>query len=81
MPRYVIVIAVSVVSGIAVLHGILMLMAPGRHRRLLSWIGGVGAWSEIFGPAPSSGLQLQRRLAGLGLAAIGMYFICLVWKG
>lgn len=81
MSRYVIVVAIFLGSSIAVLHGILMLVAPGRHRRFLAWMGGMGAWSDIFGPAPESGLQIERRLAGLGMTAIGMYMIWVVWRG
>ena len=81
MSRYIIVIAFSIVASIAVLHGVLMLAAPRRHRRFLAWIGGIGAWSEIFGSVPESDFQLQRRLAGFGMAAIGIYIIWLVWKG
>jgi uncharacterized protein YjeT (DUF2065 family) len=81
MGRNFIVIAFFLGGSIAVLHGILMLVTPGRHRRFLAWIGGMGAWSDIFNSTIESGLELQRRLAGLGLAVIGIYFIWFIWKG
>lgn len=75
------VIAALLAISFVVVNGILMLVVPGRHRRFLAWVGGMGAWSEIFGSAPESGLQIERRLAGLVMAAMGIYMIWVVWKG
>jgi hypothetical protein len=81
MPRYAIVIAATLLGSYAFLHGILMVVAPARHLRLLSWMGGRGTRREIFGSSPEPGVHLQRRLAGFGLAAIAIYIVFLVWKG
>jgi len=75
------VIAALLAISFVVVNGTLMLVAPGRHRRFLAWIGGMGVWSDIFGPAPESGLQIEARLAGLVMTAMGMYMIWVVWKG
>ena len=75
------VIAALLAISFVVANGVLMLVVPGRHRRFQAWIGGRGAWSEIFGSVLESGPHIELRLAGLAMAAIGIYMIWVVWKG
>ena len=56
-----------------IFNGILMLVAPAKHRRFLYWFGRSGSWSRPIDGQPQRGLELERRLAGLGIAGMGIY--------
>jgi hypothetical protein len=53
-----------------IFNGLFMLTAPKKHRSFLVWFR--GGRSEVDG-STGSGLELGRRLAGVGLASIGIY--------
>jgi hypothetical protein len=59
-------------------NGVLMSVAPAKHRQFLSWWG----QEENRGEAepPPAGAEIGRRLAGIGLAAIGVFMTIPVLK-
>jgi uncharacterized protein YjeT (DUF2065 family) len=61
------------VISFAIFNGILMLVAPSKHRRFLFWFGRANSWSRPIGKEPRRGLEIERRLAGLIMAAMGIY--------
>jgi len=56
-----------------IFNGILMLVAPAKHRRFLYWFGWSRSWSRRIDEQPQRGLEFERRLAGLGIAGMGIY--------
>jgi hypothetical protein len=70
MPHGIIGIGLLVVMSFVIFNGLLMLTAPKKHRSFLVWFR--GGRSEVDG-STGSGLELGRRLAGVGLACIGIY--------
>jgi hypothetical protein len=74
MPHGIIGIGLLIVMSFVVFNGLLMLAAPNKHRRFLTWFQGMGSGPEpsVHGPS-HPGLDLGRRLAGLGLASMGIY--------
>jgi hypothetical protein len=56
-----------------IFNGILMLVAPAKHRRFLYWFGWSRSWSRPIDEQPQRGLEFERRLAGLGIAGMGIY--------
>jgi|ERR1035437_6093009 hypothetical protein len=58
-----------------IFNGILMFVAPAKYRRFLYWFGRSRSWSRPIDEQPQLGLglELERRLAGLGLAGMGIY--------
>jgi hypothetical protein len=56
-----------------IFNGILMLVAPAKHKRFLYWFGRSRSWSRPIDEQPRRGLEFERRLAGLGIAGMGIY--------
>jgi|SRR5579859_1973369 len=74
MPHGTIGIGLLIVMSFVVFNGLLMLAAPNKHRRFLAWFQGMGSGPERQHQGPSDrGLDLGRRLAGMGLASMGIY--------
>lgn len=70
MPHGIIGIGLLIVMSFVIFNGLFMLTAPRKHRSFLVWFR--GGRSGVDGSG-RSGLELGRRLAGLGLAIIGVY--------
>ena len=72
MPHGIIGIGLLMVMSFVIFNGLLMLAAPDKHRRFLLWFQGTDSGSSAHGSS-ERGLDVGRRLAGLGLASMGIY--------
>lgn len=63
--------------GFITFNGVFMLIAPAKHRRFLAWASRANSWSQPVGEQPRHGLEIERRLAGVGLAGMGIF---LAWS-
>jgi len=74
MPHGIIGIGLLIVMNFVIFNGLLMLVAANKHRRFLMWFQGMDPRLERR-PQRSRdrGLDLGRRLAGMGLASMGIY--------
>jgi hypothetical protein len=61
-------------AGFFVLNGLLMTAIPHVHRKFLSWVMHSSSWSLRADSAPQRGLEFERRLVGLVLTGMGLYF-------
>ena len=69
MSAWVVILAVCIGICLGFIHGILMLVSPDRHRRFVVWLNSRFGRSRLL-PASrddSRGLELEYRLAGLGI--------------
>lgn len=74
MPHGIIGIGLLTVMSFVIFNGLLMLAAPNKHRRFLTWFQGMDSRLERRPQGPRDrGLDLGRRLAGMGLASMGIY--------
>ncbi len=74
MPHGIIGIGLLIVMSFVIFNGLLMLAAPNKHRRFLTWFQGMDSGPERPPHGPRTlGLDLGRRLAGMGLASMGIY--------
>ena len=85
MSTRLIICGVIVGFSFMVFNGVLMLMSPATHRRFLVRLGETENWfhrddTPSLPPRrePQSGLEIERRVAGFGLAAMGIYVL---WNG
>jgi hypothetical protein len=58
--------------GFIIFNGALMLLAPATHRRFLFWFARAHTYSRPLKEEPR-GLEVQRRLAGVAMAGMGIY--------
>jgi hypothetical protein len=61
------------VIAFVIFNGILMLVAPAKHRRFLFWFGRASSWSQPVRQEPGRGPEIERRLAGFLMAVVGIY--------
>ncbi len=74
MPDWAFKTAFLLAASLMTLNGVLMLIAPAKHRRFLAWVSRANSWSLPVGEQPQHGLEIERRLAGIGLAGMGVFF-------
>lgn len=74
MSDRVIYFGVLLVGSFAIFNGALMLLVPHVHRRFLSWVMQADSWSRPAQSLPQRGSEIERRLTGLALAGMGLYF-------
>lgn len=74
MQQWAIRVAYLLASLFVLLNGLLMLFSPHRHARFLHWLSQAEKWSK---PATQwkRGLEIGRRLGGLGLALTGLLLL------
>lgn len=75
-------VVVVILFAVVALNGICMLVAPARHKRFLAWLMQTNSWSRRGDDEIASrGLELERRLAGLGLALLGTFAVVRMVQG
>jgi hypothetical protein len=74
---------IGIVSGFAfgIFNGILMLVAPGRHRKFLAWMGRSKVLVQPGQATPNRRLELERRLAGFTMACFASYVVWSIITG
>jgi hypothetical protein len=76
MPDWVFRTAFLLAASFMTFNGVFMLIAPAKHRRFLAWVSRANSWSQP-GEQHQLGLEIERRLAGIGLAGMGIF---LAWS-
>ena len=74
MPDWTINLGLLLFAAFVVFNGLLMLVAPLLHRKFLSRMMYADSWSKSTPSAAGRSREIERRIAGLILAAIGVYF-------
>jgi hypothetical protein len=74
MPNWIFYGVLFLFASFVVLNGGLMLVVPNVHRKFLNWITQSDRWSGPATMYPQGGLEIERRLAGLVLTGMGLYF-------
>jgi uncharacterized protein YjeT (DUF2065 family) len=76
MPNWAFYTAFLLAASFVMFNGLFMVVAPSKHRRFLAWMSQANSRSRPVGEQGRNGLEIERRLAGAGLAGIG---ILLTW--
>ncbi len=77
MPDWVFKAAFLLAASFMTFNGVFMLVAPAKHRRFLAWVSRANSWSQPVREQPRHGLEIERRLTGVGLAGMGIF---LAWS-
>jgi len=73
MPDWAFYTAFLLAASFVTFNGLFMALAPAKHRRFLAWMSQADSWSQPVRGQRRNGLEIERRLAGVGLTGIGIF--------
>ena len=81
MPTWLFFLLAALACSVACIFGVLMAVAPRTARRLLAWWARADEWSGPRPLATARGWELDTRVAGVGLTAMGLLLMRVCLRG